>query len=93
MCIHPAQRPSIGKYFNDLSLALTSTFHKCAKSLCNYSEQSLAQFILCHCPFYTEFSLSCELMILDILCYEFGDIAYCFFTHDHNKTFGTQENQ
>ena len=32
-------------------------------------------------------------MVLDILCYVFGDIAYHFFTHDHNKTFGTQEGQ
>ena len=93
MCIHWAQRPTIGKIFNDLSLTLTSTFHKHAKILCKISEQSLVQLILCYCPFYTEISLSHECMVLDISCYEFGDIAYCLFTHDHNKSFGTQEGQ
>jgi len=93
MQLHPSQRPTIGKIFNELSLTLTSAFHKHGKKLSVYSEQSLAQLILCHHPFYTEFVLSQEHMILDILCYEFGDIAYFFFTHDYNKKFGEQVTQ
>ena len=88
MQLHPAQRPTIGKSFKELSLTLTSSFHRHSKILSSYSEQSLAQLILCHWPFNTEFALSCEYMILDILCHEFGNIAYCFFTRNYNKTFG-----
>jgi len=93
MQLHPAQRPTIAKSFNELSLTLTSAFHTRGKILSSYSEQSLAQLILCHRPFYTEFIISHEHMILDILCYEFGDIAYSFFTHDYNKNVGAQATQ
>jgi len=69
---------------------LTQTsFHRHNKLLSSYSEKSLVQLILCHWPFNTEFALSHECMILDIL---FGNIAYCFFTRNYNKTFSVRQN-
>ena len=76
MQLHPTQRPTIGKSFNELSLTLTSAFHSLSKKLSIYSEQTLPQIFQCRYPFCNEFSVSREHMILDILCYEFGDSAY-----------------
>ena len=85
MQLHPSQRPSIGKSFKSLVSSLTLAFHECENVSCQYPVETLAQLILCHRPFDTQITPSCECMILDILLYEFGDIAYKFFTNNYHR--------
>jgi len=83
MQIHPSQRPPIGKILKELSLNLTSAFYELGQKLCQYSEQSLAKLILYFHPFSTTFMSSCESIILNILCLEFGEVSFSFFTQSY----------
>jgi len=90
MQIHPSERPLVENKFKDLSLTLTLVFYKCERILCQYSERPLAKLLFCHCPFNTMFKSSWESMVLDILHYEFGEVAYGFFTQKYYNFYCAQ---
>ena len=93
MQLHPDHQPHLQNKFSEDTITLVSTFHECCKLLSQYSKTTLLHLILCYDPFSVQFPPSCELMISDILHYEFGDIVHRFLTRDHGVSYHAQTCQ
>jgi len=90
MQLHPSQQPLLGFFFSENWNILLSTFYQHSQILSQYTENSLLCLLLCYSPFAIQFPFSRELMISDVLHYEFGHIVYHFLTWDHGVSYCTQ---
>ena len=93
MQLHPSHRLLLRKNFSENSIILVSAFFQHSQIWSQYTENSLLCLILCYSPFAVQFPFSRELMISDVLCYEFGHILYRFLTRDHGVSYYTQTAQ
>ena len=78
MQLQSGHQSLLGKKKSEKSIMLVSTFHQHCELLSQYSESSLLELILCYRPFTIQFPSSQELMISDVLRYEFEDIVHQF---------------